>query len=61
MSYSRLVEVRSFLLIVQDNNICFSLLPLIDVRRALLSLEFKVSKGEVRNMMLDADLGATNG
>ena len=37
------------------------LLPLIDVRRSLLSLGFKVSKGEVRNMMADADLGATNG
>lgn len=37
------------------------LLPLVDVRRSLLSLGFKVSKGEVRNMMADADLGQTNG
>ncbi|XP_067951351.1 uncharacterized protein [Watersipora subatra] len=37
------------------------LLPMLDVRRALVSLGFKVSKGEVRNLIADADLGASNG
>lgn len=34
---------------------------MVDIRRSLLSLGFKVSKGEVRNMMSDADLGSSNG
>ena len=55
------VSLNSMFLFLCWYYIISSLLPMVDVRRSLLSLGFKVSKGEVRNLIADADLGATNG